>query len=109
MTTAEATGALSRLSQQVDSKAEEARDKGRRMLEHRAQYAGVRARLQTLGDTLRHRVMVPVTSKAFLPATLVHTNEVVPFKREAPDVAVMSLDIIFDHLHYITAPKQMLL
>ena len=76
MATAEATGALSRLSQQVDSKAEEARDKGRRMLEHRAQYAGVRARLQTLGDTLRHRVMVPVTSNAFLPATLVHTNEV---------------------------------
>ena len=35
-------GALSRLSEQVSGKAEAAKEKGRQMLEHRAEYARVR-------------------------------------------------------------------
>ena len=67
---------LSRLSEQVSSKAEAVREKGRQMLEHREEYARVRGRLEGLSDLMTHKVMVPVTSKAFMPGTLVHTNEV---------------------------------
>ena len=56
-------GALSRLSEQVSGKAEAAREKGRQMLEHRAEYARVRDRLEGLSDVMQHRVMVPMTSK----------------------------------------------
>lgn len=69
-------GSLSRLSEQVSSKAEAVKEKGRQMLEHRAEYAGVRGRLEGLSDNMTHKVMVPMTSKAFMPGTLVHTNEV---------------------------------
>ena len=56
-------GALSRLSEQVSGKAEAAKEKGRQMLEHRAEYARVRDRLEGLSDVMQHRVMVPMTSK----------------------------------------------
>ena len=69
-------GSLSRLSEQVSSKAEAVKEKGRQMLEHRAEYARVRGRLEGLSDHMTHKVMVPMTSKAFMPGTLVHTNEV---------------------------------
>ena len=67
---------LSRLSEQVSGKAEAVREKGRQMLEHRAEYARVKGRLEGLSDNMTHKVMVPMTSKAFMPGTLVHTNEV---------------------------------
>jgi len=67
---------LSRLSEQVSGKAEAVREKGRQMLEHRAEYARVKGRLEGLSDNMTHQVMVPMTSKAFMPGTLVHTNEV---------------------------------
>ena len=43
-------GSLSRLSEQVSSKAEAVKEKGRQMLEHRAEYARVRGRLEGLSD-----------------------------------------------------------
>ena len=67
---------LSRLSEQVSGKAEAVREKGRQMLEHRAEYARVKGRLEGLSDNMTHKVMVPMTSKAFMPGTLMHTNEV---------------------------------
>ena len=67
---------LSRLSEQVSGKAEAVREKGRQMLDHRAEYARVKERLDGLSDNMTHKVMVPMTSKAFMPGTLVHTNEV---------------------------------
>ena len=68
--------ALSRLTEQVTSKAEVTRDKGRRMLEHRKEYVKLKTRLETLSDDMEHSVMVPMTSKAFMPGKLVHTNEI---------------------------------
>merc|ERR1719365_131974 len=35
-----------------------------------------RKKLLTLSDCMTHKVMVPFTSKAFMPGKLVHTNEI---------------------------------
>ena len=68
--------ALARLTEQVSSKAEVTRDKGRQMLSHRSEYCKLKSKLETLSDQMEHKVMVPMTSKAFMPGTLVHTNEI---------------------------------
>ena len=68
--------ALSKLAEQVTQKAEACREKGRLMLKHRQDYSALIERLDTLSDVTQHKVMVPMTSKAFMPGTLVHTNEI---------------------------------
>ena len=68
--------ALSRLTEQVSSKAEVTREKGRQMMKHRSDYVKLKTKLETLSDEMEHSVMVPMTSKAFMPGKLVHTNEI---------------------------------
>ena len=68
--------ALSQLTEQVRLKAEATREKGRVMLQHREEYSTLADRLETLSDLTQHKVMVPMTSKAFMPGKLVHTNEI---------------------------------
>ena len=68
--------ALSQLSEQVRLKAEATKEKGRVMLQHREEYCSLTQRLETLSDLTQHKVMVPMTSKAFMPGRLVHTNEI---------------------------------
>lgn len=68
--------ALSKLTEQVRLKAEATKEKGRVMLQHREDYCNLTERLETLSDLTQHRVMVPMTSKAFMPGKLVHTNEI---------------------------------
>ena len=68
--------ALSQLTEQVRLKAEATKEKGRVMLQHRAEYCNLTQRLETLSDLTQHKVMVPMTSKAFMPGRLVHTNEI---------------------------------
>eukprot|EP00092_Neocalanus_flemingeri_P037262 GFUD01040583.1.p1 GENE.GFUD01040583.1~~GFUD01040583.1.p1 ORF type:complete len:386 (+),score=119.07 GFUD01040583.1:38-1195(+) len=67
---------LSKLTEQVTSQAEAAKERGRAMLGHRDAYSKLKDKLETLSDTMRHQVMVPFTSKAFMPGQLVHTNEI---------------------------------
>ena len=67
---------LSKLTEKVSSQAEEAKERGRAMLGHRKAYTTLQSRLGTLSDDMRHSVMVPFTSKAFMPGQLVHTNEI---------------------------------
>ena len=67
---------LSKLTEKVSSQAEEAKERGRAMLGHRNAYTTLQSRLGTLSDDMRHSVMVPFTSKAFMPGQLVHTNEI---------------------------------
>jgi len=64
------------LSSRVKENLSVAKQKGRKMLEHRQAYQELGKRLQTLPDSLTQPVMVPFTSKAFMPGQLVHTNEV---------------------------------
>ena len=68
--------ALSKLTEQVRLKAEATKEKGRVMLQHREDYCNLTQRLETLSDVTQHKVMVPMTSKAFMPGKLVHTNEI---------------------------------
>ena len=68
--------ALSQLTEQVRLKAEATKEKGRVMLQHREEYCNLTQRLETLSDLTQHKVMVPMTSKAFMPGRLVHTNEI---------------------------------
>jgi len=67
---------LSQLTEQVTSQGEAAKARGRAMLEHRDAYCKLKGKLDTLSDTMQHKVMVPFTSKAFMPGHLVHTNEI---------------------------------
>ena len=68
--------ALSKLTEQVRLKAEATKEKGRVMLQHREDYCNLTQRLESLSDVTQHKVMVPMTSKAFMPGKLVHTNEI---------------------------------
>jgi len=67
---------LSKLTERVSSQAEEAKERGRAMLGHRTAYTSLHDRLNNISDNMRHSVMVPFTSKAFMPGQLVHTNEI---------------------------------
>ena len=67
---------LSKLTEQVTSQADASKERGRAMLGHRDAYSTLQDKLHTLSDTMRHQVMVPFTSKAFMPGQLVHTNEI---------------------------------
>ena len=68
--------ALTRLTQQANSKADMVKEKGSQMLGHRKEYEKLKTKLETLSDNMEHSVMVPMTSKAMMPASLVHTNEI---------------------------------
>ena len=67
---------LSKLREQVSLKAGDTKEKGRLMLQHREEYSTLIEKLETLSDLTQHKVMVPMTSKAFMPGSLVHTNEI---------------------------------
>lgn len=67
---------LSKLTEQVSGQAQAAKERGRALLEHRDAYSNLKDKLETISDTMRHTVMVPLTSKAFMPGELVHTNEI---------------------------------
>jgi len=67
---------LAQLTEQVTSQGDAAKARGRAMLEHRNAYSKLKDKLDTLSDTMQHKVMVPFTSKAFMPGHLVHTNEI---------------------------------
>lgn len=66
---------LSLLTSKVGTQVDEIKQRGRTMLEHRDSYERLHGRLGTLSGKTRHSVMVPLTSKAFMPGELVHTNE----------------------------------
>jgi len=68
--------ALKRLREQVSSNADMVKEKGSQMLGHRQEYQKLKTKLETLSDNMEHTVMVPMTSKAMMPASLVHTNEI---------------------------------
>jgi len=67
---------LTKLTEKVSSQAEEAKERGRALLGHRTAYTTLQSRLKNISDDMRHSVMVPFTSKAFMPGQLVHTNEI---------------------------------
>ena len=67
---------LSKLRDQVSRKAGDTREKGRLMLNHLEEYSALIDKLETLSQQTQHKVMVPMTSKAFMPGSLVHTNEI---------------------------------
>lgn len=67
---------LSLLTSKVGSQVDDIKERGRAMLEHRDSYERLHNRLGTLSGKMRHSVMVPFTSKAFMPGELVHTNEI---------------------------------
>jgi len=67
---------LDKLQEGVQQKLEENRERGRKMKDHRTEYKKLDDRLSTLPDKLTHDVMVPFTTKAFMPGQLVHSNEI---------------------------------
>merc|ERR1711915_848844 len=67
---------LSKLTEHVSSQAEASKERGRKLLGHRDAYCSLQKKLSSLSDSMTHKVMVPFTSKAFMPGKLVHTNEI---------------------------------
>jgi len=67
---------LSKLTEHVSSQAEASKERGRKLLGHRDAYCSLQKKLLTLSNCMTHKVMVPFTSKAFMPGKLVHTNEI---------------------------------
>lgn len=70
------TGGLAQLQSKVESETKATKERGRQWLAHREEYSKVKDRLETIDGKLQYDVMVPLTSKAFMPGKLVHTNEI---------------------------------
>ena len=67
---------LSKLTSEVRNQTELTKARAREWLRHRRDYRRLGDRLDKISDTTQQQVMVPVPSKAMMPGTLVHTNEI---------------------------------
>jgi len=65
-----------KLQEGVEQKLQENRDQNKKILEHKKGYKTLEDKLSTLPDKISHDVMVPFTTKAFMPGKLIHTNEI---------------------------------
>eukprot|EP00088_Acartia_fossae_P027391 TRINITY_DN2814_c0_g1_i11.p1 TRINITY_DN2814_c0_g1~~TRINITY_DN2814_c0_g1_i11.p1 ORF type:complete len:406 (-),score=121.92 TRINITY_DN2814_c0_g1_i11:26-1243(-) len=65
-----------KLQEGVEKKLEENRVQSSKLQEHKKRYVKLDERLTSLPDRISHDVMVPFTTKAFMPGKLVHTNEI---------------------------------
>jgi len=67
---------LLKLQEGVEKKLDENRIQNKKILEHKKRYETLEERLSTLPDKISHQVMIPFTTKAFMPGKLIHTNEI---------------------------------